>query len=224
MKQLQQIVAMLSTLFLLAGNASAVLHDLGALGATYPIAEKDAIEEIEEKASKTDWSKHFNKKKMEKAVKGYRPENLVKLPRAGETRSFNVDMTYTLDFDITDNHGQILYPKGFMFNPLDYIDFPRTLIVIDATDEDQVAWLKSSDHVYTATILITDGAFWDLSNSLGRALFYADKQIVERFGLKAVPSIIRQSGRYMEVKEIAMEKKDETDQLDSNSAYMPMFD
>ena len=224
MKQLQQIVTMLSVLFLLSGNASAVLHDLGSFGATYSIAEKDAIEEIEEKAGNTDWSKHFNKEKMEKAVKGYRPENLVRLPRAGENRSFNVDMTYTLDFDITDNHGQILYPKGFTFNPLDYIDFPRTLIVIDATDEDQVAWLKSSEHVYTATILITDGAFWDLSNSLGRALFYADKQIVERLKIKAVPSIIKQSGRYMEVKEIAIEKKDETDQLDSNSAYMPMFD
>lgn len=199
----------------------AVLHDLGTFGATCPIAEKDAIEEIEEKASQTDWSKHFNKEKMEKAVKDYQPENLVRLPRAGETRSFKVDMTYTLDFDITDHHGQILYPKGFRFNPLDYMDFPQTLVVIDTTDEDQVAWLKSSEHVYTATILITDGAFWDLSNSLGRALFYADKQIVERFGLKAVPSIIKQSGRYMEVKEIAIKKKDG---LDSNSAYMPMFD
>lgn len=215
---------MLSALFLFSGNASAVLHDLGSFGATYSIAEKDTIEEIKEKASKTDWSKHFNKEKMEKAVKDYRPENLVRLPRAGETRSFNVDMTYTLDFDITDNHGQILYPKGFTFNPLDYIDFPRTLVVIDATDEDQVAWLKSSEHAYTATILITDGAFWDLSNSLGRALFYADKQIVERLKIEAVPSIIKQSGRYMEVKEIAIEKKDETDQLDSNSAHMPMFD
>ena len=61
-----------------------------------------------------------------------------------------------------------------------------------------------------------------MGSSLGRALFYADKQIVERLKIKAVPSIIKQAGRYMEVKEIAIEKKDETE-LDSNSAYMPMF-
>jgi conjugal transfer pilus assembly protein TraW len=216
MKQLQQIAIMLSALFLLSGNAAAAVHDLGTFGMTYPIAEKDAIEEIKEKADKTDWSKHFNKEKIEKAVKEYRPENIARLPRAAEDRTFQVDMSYTLDFDIPDGKGGILYPKGYTFNPLDYVQWPNVMVVIDGSDKDQVRWLTSSQYLtdYRTMLLISDGGFWDLSHSLKRPVFYATQQIAERFQLKAVPSVIRQSGRYMEIKEIEINSKDKKSRSD----------
>ena len=194
-------------------DAGAALQDLGTFGATYPILEKDGIEEIKQKAAETDWSKYFNRERIEKAVKGYRPENIVRLPRATEDRTFRVDMTYTLNFDIHDGKGGILYPKGYTFNPLDYIHYHNVLVVIDASDEEQLAWLKSCEYMddYRTRFLITDGGFWDLSNSLERAVFYANEQIVRRLKLKAVPSVVRQSGRFMEVKEIAIESHGETD-------------
>ncbi|MFH1674848.1 MAG: hypothetical protein ABIF87_15710 [Pseudomonadota bacterium] len=216
MKQLQQIITMLSALFLLSGNASAAVNDLGMFGMTYPVAEKDAIEEIKEKADKTDWSKHFNKEKIEETVKGYRPDNIARLPRAAEDRTFQVDMSYTLDFDIPDGKGGILYPKGYTFNPLDYVQWPNVMVVIDGSDEDQVRWFTSSQYLtdYRTTLLISDGGFWDLSHSLKRPVFYATRQIAERFQLKAVPSVIRQSGRYMEIKEIEINSKDKKSRSD----------
>ncbi|MFH1673351.1 MAG: hypothetical protein ABIF87_08000 [Pseudomonadota bacterium] len=216
MKQLQQIVTMLSALFLLSGNASAAVHDLGTFGTTYPISEKDAIEEIKDKADKTDWGKYFNKDKMEETVKGYRPDNIARLPRAAKNRTFNVDMSYTLDFDIPDGKGGILYPKGYTFNPLDYVQWPNVMVVIDGSDKDQVRWFTSSQHLtdYRTTLLISGGGFWDLSHSLKRPLFYATRQIAERFQLKAVPSVIRQSGRYMEIKEIEINSKDKKSRSD----------
>ena len=210
---------MLSILFLLSGNASAAVHDLGTFGTTYPVAEKDAIEEIQEKADKTDWGKHFNKEKVEAAVKGYRPENIVRLPRAEEDRTFKVDMSYTLGFDIPDGKGGILYPKGYTFNPLDYVQWPNVLVVIDGSDKDQVGWFASSPYLtdYRTMLLISDGGFWDLSHRLKQPVFYATRQIAERFQLKAVPSVIQQSGNYMEIKEIAIHGKDKKSRTGSDN-------
>jgi conjugal transfer pilus assembly protein TraW len=204
------IIPVLLFCVLSSQGAGAALHHLGTFGATYPVVEKDAVDEIKETAGKTDWGKHFNEKKIEEAVTGYRPERIARLPRATQDRTFRVDMRYTLDFDIPDGKGGILYPKGYTFNPLDYVELPNVLVVIDASDKEQVTWLRSSQYVkdYTTMLLITDGGFWDLSHNLNRPVFYAARQIVERLQLKAVPSVIRQSGRYMEIQEIAIKNED----------------
>ncbi len=47
-------------------HISAHAKDLGIAGATYPIAEKDALAEIEERAKQVDWEKVIKKDKMEK--------------------------------------------------------------------------------------------------------------------------------------------------------------
>jgi conjugal transfer pilus assembly protein TraW len=118
-------------------------------------------------------------------------------------------MTYSLDFDIPDGKGGILYPKGYQFNPLDYVPFNQTLVVIDGEDPDQVDWLKASPLVKRpdTLILLTGGAFSEIGQGLGRAVFYATRQIVKRFQLKAVPSVIRRDGRMMEVEEIEIPEK-----------------
>jgi conjugal transfer pilus assembly protein TraW len=41
-----------------------------------------------------------------------------------------------------------------------------------------------------------------VSKRISRPLFYADRKIIDRLKLKAVPSVIRQKGRLMEVLEI----------------------
>ena len=190
-------------------HAIASTHMLGTFGTTYSIVERDALEEIKEHASKIDWRKHFNKEKTEAAVKNYQPEKVTALPRATENRTFSVDMTYTLDFDIPDGKGGILYPKGYTFNPLDYVQLPNILVVIDASDQKQIEWFESSPYIndYKTMCLIAGGKFWALSQKLQKPVFYANKQIVERFKLKAVPSVVQQKGQYMEVKEFDIENQ-----------------
>ena len=34
---------------------------------------------------------------------------------------------------MTDSEGKVLYPKGYTFNPLNYLSFSGGLVVIDAT-------------------------------------------------------------------------------------------
>ena len=188
---------------------SASVHNLGVLGNTYSIAERDALEEIQERARAVDWEKKMDRKKAEKRIKSYKPRNLSKLPRALEDKTSLVDMTYTLDIDIPNGKGGILYPKGYTFNPLEHVQFPNTIVVIDGTDEEQVNWFLKSDYAndYKTTFMLSDGSYYDLMEKLKRPVYFADDRIINRFKLKAVPSVIRQKGNYMEVCEFGIKKK-----------------
>lgn len=173
---------------------------IGTAGRVFPIAEPDALTEIEERARGVDWKSILDKEKPE----DFRPKNLAQLPRARRDRTFLVDMSHTLEFDVPDGKGGVLYPKGYSFNPLDYVPFSQPLVVLDGEDPAQIAWLQASPLAREpkAMILLSRGAFTQVSEKLGRAVFYADRRIVERFNLAAVPSVITRRGRLMEVKEI----------------------
>ena len=99
--------------------SSVQAKELGNFGMTYRIAERDALTEIEERAKQVDWHKVLDKRKIEN-YQG--PPDRVRLPRAKRNRSFQVDMTYTTEIDVPDGKGGILYPTGYTFNPLDYIN------------------------------------------------------------------------------------------------------
>ena len=42
-------------------------------------------------------------------------------------------MTYTTEIDVPDGKGGILYPKGYTFNPLEYLTYSKTIIVINGS-------------------------------------------------------------------------------------------
>ena len=181
--------------------SSANAKNLGTFGRTYPIAEKDALTEIEERARQIDWDKVLDKRKFEN-FQG--PPDKVTLPRAQRGQVRQVDMTYTAEIDVPDGKGGILYPKGYTFNPLDFITYPKTIIVINGNDKDQVSWFKDSDYSQQmdVTLMITEGAFGAITKKVNRAVFYATTKIINRFQLTAVPSIIKQKGQNMEVTEV----------------------
>lgn len=200
------ILSVLSSFFL---ARAAVCADLGDVGATYPIAERDALVEIEERAKAVDWEKAFDRKRMEEKIRNYRPERVETLPSARKDRVFQVNMNWTLDFDIPDGRGGILYPRGFSFNPLDYVFLPNVLVVIDGDDKKQVEWFKASSHAkdHRVMLLLCGGSYTRVMEKLKRPAFYADGRIVKRFQLKAVPAVIVQKGAVMEVREYALDDK-----------------
>jgi conjugal transfer pilus assembly protein TraW len=182
-----------SLILVIALKGAAYAKDLGVLGETYPVSEKDALQEIEERARQIDWGKYFNK---------------TALKTAERNAMFTVSMTYILEHDIPDGKGGILYPKGYTFNPLDYVIFPNTLVFINGSDRRQLEWFKTSAYYkdHKVMLLITEGLFQDLSEELKRPVYYAKREIVERFKLRAVPSVVVQKNRKMEVKEIAIKR------------------
>jgi conjugal transfer pilus assembly protein TraW len=192
--------------FLPSGKIHA--RDLGKFGATYPIAEKDALREMADRAGEVDWSKVFDREESEKKIKDYRPAGLANLPAAAGDRIFQVDMTWSSEFDVPDGKGGILYPKGYTFNPLEYVFLPHILVFVDASDRRQIEWFKSSPYRgdMRTMLLLTGGSYWDTMDSLKMPVFYATKVIIERLKLEAVPSVVVQKGLVMEVREYALDK------------------
>ncbi|SNB45430.1 hypothetical protein [Geobacter sp. DSM 9736] len=195
-------------LVVLAVLAASVVHagNLGTVGAMYEIAEKDALAEIEDRARNIDWSKVIKRKQIED-YDG--PRDRVTLPRAARDRSFAVDMTWTLQMDVPDGKGGILYPKGYRFNPLEYVTFAKTLVVINGNDPEQVKWFAGSEYKgrMDVTVLLTEGQYGKLGKKLDVPLFYANSNIIERLQLSAVPSVVRQEGNVMVVHEFPLPSK-----------------
>jgi hypothetical protein len=84
---------------------------LEPVGRTYPIVEQDIREEFKQRATDIDIEALLNTHNR------YQPGNLHPLPRASSDRMFTVDLTHTLDHDIKDNQGNLLYPRGFTSIP-----------------------------------------------------------------------------------------------------------
>ena len=187
--------------------STAVARDLGTFGAVYDIVEKDALKELEEKAKSVDFSKAVDRNALVKRARNFTPEDVKEMKMIGparKDRTFLVDMTYTLERDIKDDKGNIVYPAGYTFNPLNYVAYPRTLVILNGKRPEHIRWFEESSYAKDAqvTLLLTDGSYSELSKSLKRPVFYASTKLIEAFKIQAVPSVVRQSGAYMEVTEV----------------------
>jgi conjugal transfer pilus assembly protein TraW len=180
----------------------------GSQGKTYPIYEKDAITEIKSAASKVDWNKYLSREAQEKKLKEFKPKGLTKLPNATTSSVRNVDMTYTLEFDIPDGKGGILYPKGYMFNPLDYVRYPGMMIVLDGTRKEQIEWFRKSKYYnkINVKLLLTDGNYYNLKNQLNQSVYYAFPDMIRRFKVSHVPSVIwqKEGSNLMSIMEVGL--------------------
>jgi len=167
------------------------------IGSTVAIAEVSILEEIHQSAAgvnlqdvisdASEWS-GFKSERLPLATK-----NSVRLHRP----------MYTLERDITDQHGQIIYPKGYTFNPMSYITLPSKVIVVgdDASFGD---WLAA--HAGSFDMVLTAGGDpLKLGKTYDRTVFILEPKMRERLGVRVVPSIVSQKGDALQIKEMVLE-------------------
>ncbi len=195
--------------------AATAIKDLGTVGATYPVVEPDLVTELKNEAIRQHTAR--DTAQPQDQLKMYQPANLHTLPHVTTDRTFLVNMNYTVTQDVVDGEGTILYPRGFTFNPLDYLRFPGGLVVIDGTDPLHIKWFQNTDYAknHQARLLLSDGSAYELSRQLKRSVFYLTSDIAKRLQLAAVPSVVVQEDRNVRVHEIkvvreVVEKRDET--------------
>jgi conjugal transfer pilus assembly protein TraW len=187
------LIAVAGIVILTAGLVFAGPIDVGTFGALYPVAEPDLLDELRSRAASTDWKKYMNPDRMEENVKKYRPEGTAILPKAEKSQVRRVRYVYTLDFDVPDNFGHVLYPKGYSFNPISYLHLwlPK-IVVIDASDKRHVDWFEKSgmNADEKVTLLITGGDYYDLAKRFKRPVFYLSELVAEKLDIRAVPSVV----------------------------------
>jgi conjugal transfer pilus assembly protein TraW len=175
-----------------AASAQALLESRSTIGRTWPIAEPDALSEIEAKAATLprDMSKAFGARKNWSALKA------AGLAVAPSDRVRSVVPFYTLEFDIRLPEGKTLYPKGYTFNPLTYVRLPQRLVVVHSRD---LAWAmrvaRPSDFILLAALDGENGDPITLGEKTGRSVYILEERVKERLGLQAAPVIVAQAGQ-----------------------------
>ncbi len=176
-------------------------------GKTYPFAEKNAIDEIqnhiEENKEKLTKKIEAIKSEQKQKSKEWKPEQK-KLSSAKRNKIFYPDMTYTLKDDIRDGNGKIIYNKGFKFNPADYVMLHQELIIIDTNNKSEVKWATQYFDNPKYMILLADGNAFDFTKKIKRPVYYLSKDITNRFQIAATPSIIKQIQNQIQVSEICL--------------------
>ena len=203
------VVTVLSTTTTMAAE----MNKRDVVGNTYPVVEPDFVEEMKEKAANINLEEVYDHDKWEEKIKGFQPSNIVFLPRAEVERTRFIDMIFTLDKDIKDAKGEILYPKGYQYNPMEYLPASSiipTIVVIDGSDEEQIIWYEKSEF-YKRTdvrVLLCGGSYFKVGTRLDHTVFYLMKPVSDRFKLEYAPSIIRPSHTSMRVDEVVIAVKE----------------
>ncbi len=181
-------------------SASALAGKSVTVGKTYSIAEPDLLDEIKRKAAAADFGKWARKAPAE-----YTAFQSAALPRVRKTESHLFDPTYILPDDIRDATGKLIAPKGLPINVYTRIKVPGRYIVIADTPED-FQWLRDvAKPVSGDKILLAGGNVLRVRERTSVPVFLLDPRFIERFGLRAVPSVVQQEGNRLRVSEYLVE-------------------
>ncbi len=186
-------------------------EDLGVVGPVYPIAEPDMLATIQERLQSLKETGELVRIK-EEAQARYRayasnPPG-VKLPRAQEQRTYYHDPSITVPYPIQDHQGKIIHPAGATVNPLEHMVLSKQLLFFDGADPVQTAWAR--ERITTGEIpiksILSRGPVLELMQEWNTWL-YVDQRgtLVQRFGIQALPAIVRQEGKQLRIEEIPLE-------------------
>ncbi|WP_373441123.1 conjugal transfer protein TraW [Sphingobium sp. Z007] len=168
------------------------------IGRVWPIAEPDALSEIEGRAAQVpDMKSAFGPRQNWSAMKA------ATLGIAHVDRNRTVVPFYTLDQDIRLADGKLLYAKGYSFNPLAYVSLPQRLIVVHPRD---LAWAlrtaRPADFILLAAGTPGDADAITLGERHGRALFLLEERVKVRLGLTVAPVFVAQAGQKLVLTEV----------------------
>lgn len=184
-------------------------EDLGVIGKTYDIAERDLIEAMKDKLRQMEKTGELAKKQDEyknRLMSGIEHPKPIPGIQATETANTHYyDPSIVTDKDIADATGKILYPRGTRVNPLDYIGWNKYLLFVDGRDQKQLDLTKritaASDR--PVKLVLVAGEPLNLMRKWKKQVYYDQGGILtRRFAITRVPAMVRQEGRRLRIDEL----------------------
>ncbi|WP_374365191.1 type-F conjugative transfer system protein TraW [Piscinibacter sp.] len=184
-------------------------ENLGTIGPTYPIAEKSLLEVIMARLRAKEASGELKKLEQEArdraAFAVNNPKPVSGLRRAEAPRTFYFDPSFTLQTNVVDERGAVLFPAGTRKNPLEVVSLSKHLLFFDARDPRQVARARELIDHYQGKVkpILVGGSYMDLMKRWNKQVFYdQDGTLVRKFGITAVPAIVSQEGQRLRIDEV----------------------
>lgn len=202
----------LSVAFLLLAAMPAPAKELGSIGPTYPIAERNLLEEITSNLRRMEASGELKKRQELATAKAkdtvYNPKPLPGLSKTSQARTFYYDPTLVLNRNITDHNGVILFPAGTRKNPLDVVTLSKHLLFFDARDPKQIAKAQELTAIYQGKVkpILVGGSYMELMKTWGRPVYFDQYgTLVKQLGINRVPALVSQEGRRLRIDELVVQ-------------------
>jgi type-F conjugative transfer system protein TraW len=191
--------------------------DLGRIGATFPIGEIDMLTWIEQRLTGFEQSGKLAKMQQEfvdRVTESVETPPPLSLATTTTPTVFLVDPSLTLAKDLADAKGQIFAQAGTRINPFDTSTWPEyarppvqfeyshVLVFFDARDEKQLAFAQSFESTKPIKWILTGGSPNQAAKVLNHRIYF-DQQgdLSKKMHIKAVPSLVEQSGIHWKVTE-----------------------
>jgi conjugal transfer pilus assembly protein TraW len=183
--------------------------NLGTIGPTYPVAEKNLLDVImarlRAKEASGELKRHEQEARDRAAYAVNNPRPVDGLRRAQAARTFYFDPSFTLQSNVVDATGAVLFPAGTRKNPLEVVSLSKHLLFFDARDPGQVARARELIEHYQGKVkpILVGGSYLDLMKRWNKPVFYdQDGTLVRKFGIAAVPAIVSQEGQRLRIDEV----------------------
>jgi conjugal transfer pilus assembly protein TraW len=192
---------------LLGLSFTAKASSLGAIGETFPVAERSFLSLIESRlkgladsgeldAVKEQWINQVNEH-------AHRPTPCG-LPRATVARTHHYNPSVTLGQDIKDHEGRVLMRAGTHVNALDNLyGYQPHWIFFNADDKAQIAWAKNLlNQDKKAKVILTGGDIGDAERTLNVEIFFDQaSRITQQLNIQHVPAEVTRSGQSLLIQE-----------------------
>ncbi len=204
------LAAIASSALLMCG-CGALATDLGTLGPTYGISEPHLLNFIEQRLRDKERSGELQRLIEQAQTRGTeavtRPQPIAGLRATETARTFYFDPSFTLDRNIVDAQGHLMFAAGLRKNPLEVVSLSKHLLFFDARDRRQVARARELMTRYDGKVkpILTGGSYLDLMKAWRIPVYY-DQQgmLTRRFGIQQVPAIVSQEGARLRIDEVLL--------------------
>lgn len=179
--------------------SSVAVAESRVVGQTYEVVEPDPYTQIAERASKIDMGK-IRDAALERLafLETMRADQL---PRALSSSERFIRPSAMSPADIQDKDGNVVYPKGYQFNPLEFRKLSGRIVVFDAADVGQLQFEQND------TLILNNGDIKQVGATLQRPVFILDRFTADALsGLRAVPTVIEQQGNQLRYKEFVFKE------------------
>jgi conjugal transfer pilus assembly protein TraW len=191
---------------------SAQAVDLGVLGPTFGIAEPHLLDDIERRLRDKERSGELQTLMEDARARGIdsvrSPVPVEGLTATSKARTYYVDPSFTLDRNIVDAQGRLLFAAGTRKNPLDVVSLSKRLLFFDARDPRQVTQARQVISTYEGRVkpILTGGSYLDLMKAW-RVPIYYDQQgtLSRRLGIRQVPAVVSQEGSRLRIDEVTLQ-------------------
>lgn len=173
------------------------LTNLGVRGPIQPVLERDIIEELQARMRGID----MEGKKKKAVTEFWKKQPFTPIPDATEDKVHFIDPTVRVQKDIVNPNGQVLARAGQEVNPLDTAISKNTYILFNAKSSTQIDWAKNQLNLIgyngIAMLMIPEldrDKGWenlaDLRKQFNRDIYIIPKQMVDRFFISGLPSLV----------------------------------